>query len=643
MVLFSITSCSRKKDTFINRNFHAVNTEFNTLYNGYNALEDGKNALIDSYFDDYWKLLPVERMVVSDEIFLPGESKNENFERAEEKAIKAVQKHGMNISGKEKNPQIDEAYLLLGKARYFDQRFVPAMEALNYILFKYPGSDKINQAKVWREKANMRLENNELAIKNLKRLLEQEVIEDQDLADVTSTLAQAYINIEALDSALVQIKIASNTTKNNDEKGRYNFIEGQLYNALGYKDSANIAFQEVIELNRKIPRIYHVNAHMERAKNFDYDTGDKIVFLEHLTDMEEDRENRPYLDKVYHQIGEFYLHEEIDTLASEYYNKSLKASKQDKFLTAKNYHTLAEINFDNTKYKNAGAYYDSTMLNQKKNSKPFRLVKRKRDNLDDVIRYEDIAVSSDSILHLVNLSDEERLAYFTKYTDGLKTKAEEEKERQEALEAQKNSGIATVNDQFGNSRGGTLSNSKGGPSNGNASKFYFYNQTTVSYGKNQFTKIWGDRPLEDGWRLSNKSTTKIDLTKVDSTVVAIEDDERFKPSFYIDKIPTEKVAIDSIAKERNYAYYQLGLIYKEKFSEYVLAKDKLEALLKSKPEERLIVPSKYNLFKLYELLGESNKAQAMKNDIITKHADSRYATILPVSYTHLTLPTTPYV
>ena len=131
-------------------------------------------------------------MQVSDEVILPGQSKNKDFEVAEEKAIKAVQKHGMNIKGREHNPQIDEAYLLLGKARYYDQRFVPALEAFNFILYKYPTSDKINQAKIWREKTNIRLENNELAIKNLKRLIDREKLDDQDLADANAMLALAY-------------------------------------------------------------------------------------------------------------------------------------------------------------------------------------------------------------------------------------------------------------------------------------------------------------------------------------------------------------------------------------------------------------------------------------------------------------------
>src|SRR5210317_1900115 len=230
LLIFSIslfvTGCSRKKDKFLNRNFHAMGTKYNVLYNGNIAYEKGKEAVDDAFTDNYWETLQVERMQISDEVILPGQSKNKDFEVAEEKAIKAIQKHGMNIKGKEHNPQIDEAYLLLGKARYYDQRFVPALEAFNFILYKYPASDKINQAKIWREKTNIRLENNELAIKNLKRLLDQEDLKDQDLADANAMLALAYINIKAKDSALAQLAIAADYTKKNNEKARYNFIRG---------------------------------------------------------------------------------------------------------------------------------------------------------------------------------------------------------------------------------------------------------------------------------------------------------------------------------------------------------------------------------------------------------------------------------
>ncbi|OYX23762.1 MAG: hypothetical protein B7Z06_09780 [Flavobacteriales bacterium 32-35-8] len=621
--IFLVTSCSRKKDKFLSRNFHAITAEYNALYNGYNALEEGRNNLNASYFDNYWDILPIERMEVFEDIIMPGQSQNESFSRAEEKAVKAIQMHGMDIEGKEKNPQIDEAYLLLGKARYFDQRFVPALEAFNYILYKYPASDKINQAKIWREKTNIRLENDELAIKNLKRLLKQEVLEGQDLADATSILAQAYINTKSIDSAITKLGIAANATKKHEEEGRYHFIQGQLYNTLGYKDSAVYAFDKVIKLNRKIPRMYLISAEIEKIKNFDYENGNTIALLERLTELEENRENRPFLDKIYHQIGEFYLNTNSELSAKSYYNKSLRTNSQDDMLMARNYEILGDMNFDKSRYREAGNYYDSTMTRLAENAREYRTIKRKRDNLGDVIYYEGIANANDSILKIVNLPESDRLAYFETFVEQLKIQVEEQKEKQEAQA--KNQGLIAVNNNPGN----VMLPSRTGGTPTQAASFYFYNPTTVAYGKNEFIKIWGDRTLEDDWRwgTKNASNTNTDVLGIDAISSASES-ELFDPQYYISKIPSEEKEIDSISRERNYAYYQLGLIYKEKFNEYELAKDKLQNLLQSNPEERLILPSKYNLYKIYELLGENDEANIAKNDIVSNYPESRYATIL---------------
>lgn len=612
-----LAACSRKKNTFLNRNINAVTTEFNTLYNGDMAFTDGKNQLAYGFNDNFWEILPVERINIEEaETKAPGASKNADFNRAEEKASKAIQKHSMYIDGKEYNPQIDEAYMLLGKARYYDGRFIPALDAFNFILDRYPTSNNINVAKVWKAKTNIRLKNEEYAIESLKKMFDTAELTEVETADGAAMMAQAFINLDSLVPALKYIKLASENVKDKELKGRYTFIKGQLYNRLNLKDSANIAFDEVIEMNRKTSRAYMINAYLEKGKNFDYEKGDRTAFLVLLQDLEKNRENRPFLDKIYNQFGDYYRNSDSTNTAVAYYNKSIKAFKQDKTLQSVNYQTLAEINFENAEYKNAGAYYDSTLTYLQEKTRQWRRVTKKRENLDDVIKYEEIAATNDSILKLTKMSESEQLAFFTNYTTKLKEQAV--KDSLEAIKIEQK----IANKEF-YEKGKVVS----GPNKG-GSTFYFYNTSTVAYGKGEFRKIWGDRKLEDNWRLSSKQTSLIDNDDEVAVVKPIAENELYKPQTYIVRIPTDEKSIDSLAKDRNFAYYQLGLIYKEKFKENDLAINRLEKLLTYNPEQRLVVPAKYNLVKIYEAMENSSVADKYRNDILTNHGDTRYAEIL---------------
>lgn len=649
-LLVFLIACSVKKDRFINRNFHAVATEYNVLYNGNVALDKGLVDLKATYQDNFWEMLPVERMPKNEDALLPGQSKNPNFERAEEKAVKAIQKHSMNVAGTEKNPQMDEAYLLLAKSRYYDNRFIPSLEALNYILYKYPLSDRIYHAKVWREKVNIRLDNNEVAIKNLKKLLEDKKIDGQDLADANAMLTQAYMNIQAKDSAVATIKIAKETTNDNEEKARYSFILGQLYESMNYQDSAFVAYEEVIQMNRKSPRRYVIQSHAKQAQQFDYKNGDTLAFVEKFTKLLEDRENRPFLDVLNHQMGLFYDKQEKNRVAEKYYNKSIRSISQDNYLISSNYRNMAEIYFREAKYKTAGKYYDSTLIRLSDRTREFRKIKKKRINLDDVIKYEAIAQQNDSILSVVAMNGSDRNQYYEKYIAKLKIE-DEKKAKLAAEKAQKEANLLASQNAASNPSdlGGkdiaTAAKINSLPSNlppgmmGNLdnNSFYFYNPVTVEYGKKEFAAKWGNRQLKDNWKWSNQkgNDTNENLNKDEDSenesTLEKKEEEVLNPlytiAFYLQQIPTDKKLLDSLAKDRNFAYYQLGLIYKEKFRENELAASRLEQLLKNNPEERLILPAKYNLYKIYQISSPA-KAALMKQQILTEYPTSRYAEIV---------------
>ncbi len=647
-----IISCSTRKDKFVNRTFHAKTAKYNVLYNGNVALETGLKELNTGYNENFWEILPIEPMQESVEEMMPGEKKNPNFERAEDKAIKAIEKHSMNIGGSEKNTQMDEAYILLGKARYFENRFIPALEAFNYVLYKYPNSDKIYDAKVWREKLNIRLDNDQVAVDNLKRMLKDQKVEGQNLADANAMLAQAYINVGVKDTAIVALKIAKDNTKSKAEKARYLFIIGQLYEHLKIQDTANMAFQEVIAMKRKSPRKYVIQSQAKLAQQFDPKKEDTLVFLEKFNTLLEDRENRPFLDVLNHQMGLFYEKQDKDELAIQFYNKSIKKQTKDQYLIASNYRNIAEINFYNAQYATAGKYYDSTLTKLNDRTREYRTIAKKRLNLDDVIKYEDIVKTNDSIIHVASLSNEDRVIYYQNYIEKLKTidlKKQKEEERLALIaenEARNNSGGVNAYDKsFEKQKASEMSQTKGmmpptmAPPSMNdfdepVSKFYFYNQNNIAFGKSEFRKKWGKRDLKDNWRWSKTSNQEInpenendETEENDAASTEKVDNPAYKTDFYIGQINDDKKYIDSLKTERNFADFQLGTIYKEKFKEYKLAANKFEKLLGNAPEERLILPSKYNLYKIYQIMGDP-KTESMKQIIISEHGDSRYAQII---------------
>lgn len=627
VAFFFLVACSTKKDSLVSRNYHALTTQYNVLYNGQLGFDVGIADIKEKSKNDFWKRLPVEKMYLSDESILDT-VKNPNFDLAETKATKAIQKHSMNIAGRERNSQTDEAYLMLGKSRYYGQRFLPALDAFNYILYKYPNSDKIYEAKIWREKTNMRLGNDAIVIKNLSKLLKDFELKKQLLANANAVLAEAFLNIEEKDSAVAKLKIAQKFTKINSEKARYSFILGQLYEELGKKDSARLSFQSVIDMKRKADRDYWVQAYAKKAQLFDFQKGDKTKMVELFTKLIENRENRPFLDVIYHQMGIFYEKTNDQKEALINYNLSLKKAKDNAYLAASNYRNLGNMYFNNADFPLAAKYYDSTLVKLDNKTREFFQIEKTRKNLDDVIKFDAVSKRNDSILNVVAMSENDRILYFGKHIETLQ-KADEKNRLLEARKKEALEDFEKGHKEILPANKRSLSKSAAG----STSVFYFYNPTTVAFGQLEFKKNWGKRNSNGFWRtltnsLDNKeSSTSENQTEGSENQNTTTTSDKFSVEYYLNQIPNDNKIIDSISKDRNSADYELGIIYKEKFKEYALAATKLEKVLQHNPEEKLKLPSMYSLYKIYQI-SDANKAGEIKNRIIQQFPNSRYAQIL---------------
>jgi len=615
-----ISACSTSRDRLINREWHKLNTKYNVVFNGNESFNENWSKLQEGYQEDFWNLLPIERLAVEENYaFKIDVEADSPFAIAEEKAVKAIKKHGMLIEDQEANAQMIDAYLLLGKARYFDQRFVPAYEAFSYIIKTHPATNRLNKVRIWKERTNIRLGNEVIAIENLKRLMKYRELKDQELADANATMAQAYMNTDSIRQAMERLTIAAQATKKKVEQARYHFILGQLYSSKGDHSSAQKNFQQIVELNKKAPRAFWVHSKL-RTLRYNYpkeqDQTDHLLALAELVDY---WQNQEYLDVIHYQQGVVYLEQQSDSLGVDFINKSLKANQNDPTLAAMSYELLADHYFDHDQYLMAHAYYDSLLPYLINPSKKYRAIQKRSLKLADVALYEKRIAKIDSVISLASVSKEEQLERIHQHIETLE--AQEAAKREASIQQEQQQEQPKANASF--SKGSTQSGS-----------FYFYNPSMVERGQTSFKRLWGDRALSDNWRWEIKTKQVKVVDQVESgaveQVTQAQDKraEKFDPQFYLKQIPTSPAVLDSLKHEKNYAHFRLGTIYKESFQLYKLALDNLKVSNLYTDDEAICIPSLYATYKIHEQLGDQLKASQVKNIIIESFPESVYAQVL---------------
>ena len=147
---------------------------------------------------------------------------------------------------------------------------------------------------------------------------------------------------------------------------------------------------------------------------------DTQMLMETLNKLIEDRDNRPYLDELHYHTG--LIHQKLGRvdLAEEHFIASAHAMNAQQFQVGLSYEELGNIQFDRANYVAAGSYYDSVLqIPQDINTKRIRRLQRKRINLEEVIYFEGISQTNDSILNVVDMTLEEQVVYFQYYIDQL--------------------------------------------------------------------------------------------------------------------------------------------------------------------------------------------------------------------------------
>lgn len=591
-------------------------SKFNPLFNGEQALLKAEATMEIQHKDNFDEILPVYKM--GDEQLIS--SLKPDLDKAVEKGSKVIQAHSMLIKNSQKNKYIDDCYVLIGKARFYQRDYLRALETFNFVLLEYPKEEAVFEAKMWAAKCKTALGNTLAAKEDFEKIYREEKVDKKLKPDIFAGYAQLEINERRYKPAYQLLQQAISKSKSKKQRIRWLFICGQLQAKLGNDFEAREIFGKVIKKGPPYALLFQ--AQLNRARNFDVELNDRSKAFDELEDMLKDDKNFDNRDQIYYAMAEIAEKLEDEELMERYLKKSIIAFTVNNKQKALSYLKLAEFNFTNREYVTAEAYFDSTFSSMDQSDPRYSVIKKRKISLGELVKNLDIIDLQDSLQYLAEMSESDRTLKIQRQIEKIKE-----------ADAAKKEAEFRGND-FANPNGETnTAGNFGNPAApGAGGQWYFYNTNIRSIGMRDFTNKFGERKLEDNWRRKNKE--KI----VD---VAIEEDEQSDTSAAEGEI-VDKYAIENFTKNIPLspesivasnekiieAYQNCGRIYKDDLEDLDAAIESLEELLDRFDNFSKRTRVWYSLYRIFVKLENEGKQEKYKKLILSNDPESEYAYLI---------------
>lgn len=618
-LVFGLSGCSTKKNTWTRRNYHNLAAHYNAYFNGNEALKTAKKDISLVHVDDYSEVLDVFRLATDAEaaVAIP------NLERSIQKASLVIHKHSMFFNKKENVRWVYHSYMMVGKSHFYKHDYLMAQQSFQFVASRYKNEEVRWDAMMWQALTNIQEEEFDEARTQLDAV-QNKANQGRVSTHVEELLpivyAELFVKQKNYSAAVKPLEKAIATRPKKDMRSRLYFILGQIHQHLEHGAEAVDAYQKCIKLNP----VYQMdfNARINMAKNFNAKEGGSREIKKELMKMLKDPKNKEFQDQIYFALAEIELKEKNRSEAKNYLRESVKTSVSNNKQKAFSSLQLADMLFEEKSYQNAQAYYDSTVMFMPKTYPGYAQLKEKNTILTELVA------------HLITIQSQDSLQRIAKMSEGQRNKliqnliaAEIERERAEA-EAERIRKQNMMNALMDKNEMQSVT-SKG------SAKWYFYNSNNVSKGIATFQNKWNGRPLEDNWRISNKESLsfgedseEMDNVENKDSLKEVSLKERKTPEFYLKNIPLTKEMMDSSNLMIENAFFKLGLIYKEKLLNYSKSIDSFEDLLKRFEKTEHRPESYYYLYQNYNVKDAAYDAKYYKDLLIKDFPDSDYAKIL---------------
>ena len=588
LIVLVVSGCSTTRDGLLYRAFHNTHAKYNGFFYAKEAMAEAEVILFEEYTENWDEILP---------IFPPVDESTAQqvyplMERAIEKCTNVVDKHTMSPSRRDQkdmkrpelNKWIDDNYDIIARAHLIKGEKEKALEIFQYLVrtLDYPDAQAWSNA--WMARTYMAMDDRVRANNTLIKAAQINRVEDPAVrAYVYQVYADFHLKNGDVEAAIGMLEKALKHIEKEKESARTLFILAQCYEFTGQSEDAIARYNRVVDI--RTPYELEFYSKIKQAMAFDRRDGNSDPIIELLEDMLEDDKNEIYQDQIYYALATLALEERRKDEGVDLLLQSLLVNLDNTRQRMKSYLQLGDIYMEELDYENAQAYYDSARTFMEDENERFDEVDAMADNLTELVDNLMVITEQDSLLEICDLSEEDRQDRIQEIIFQLEDEAEQ---RREAAIAAAEAELENAGD------------------NG-AGMFWPYNAQLKIAGRRNFRDFWGDRILEDHWRRSMKMMAAFSDEFGDGEENLTNTEEA--PELGGDEIPSFEELLaglpcDSVARDGSVAmiaeaYYNAGLVYKEKLSDLENAIDTWTELTERMDESAFHPTTYYQLYRTY--------------------------------------------
>ena len=632
----ALGGCSRDKDRWLNKKYHELTARFNPLYNGQVAYDQAIKELSEAHKDDFSQLILLDDWSAA----ALNSPPYQKAKRAVEKANKTIRGHSMVFKGKQANPAVFDAYLLMGRAQFLMGLDAPASEAFSIVARLSEDPNQQVEAQLERVELLARQGNAALAEPILFEVERKGVPKKWDYR-VHRIKARMAIAGQDWLGAAQEASSASATAPRADLKARYAFLAAQLFEKASEPEQARRMYEACLKSQ---PRDYAMllEAQLRRSLNGG-GVNPKKLFQE-LHELLREPKNADFADRIYFSLGELAQQWDEEDRAYGYYQQSFAAGRSERpMVLGLAYARHGAMALERQAYARAQVDFDSAALVLPATYMGREGFQKKAKSLKALVDALTLAELGDSLVRLSLRSDADLERQFEVYIANLKKAEDAEAERQRRLV------------QLAELRSASAELDAAAPAAGGAAGggWAVYAPALRAKGAATFRQKFGERPNVDNWRLRSRSSEWMQQTasankasKPDSSegspdgspdssaegksgMLESEGPEsRYRVSYYLDQIPRKAHELDSVKQSACVAWSEVAAAYRDGMQEPSKAVAAYRSAVRGCPDHPEAARWWYALYRLHLSLKENLQADETQKELLERFPDSEAAAIL---------------